>query len=379
MLLALSPLHVWYSQECRAFAIWVLLILAAYLCFFRWQENGRILFLFLNGLFVTLSVAFHYFGFHVVIIQNVFLILTRNRTLGQRWKQWVISQAILALALIPFAVMMLTVDRTNVAWWRESGIQLQVFKGLIFHLNGVYFFLAHQRLFKLALLLLNTLMLFFGLYALRKQRSLIFLLSATCLPVIVNLIYSVLASPIVGNSQSAGRYFLFILPPYLVLQAAGWQYVLERFSTPRVPAIAMAVLIMLNLLGVRASWTNRPFARDNNRRLCEILLAGATESDWIIASPYITLEYYAAVLNHEVDHFQIIETSRFDKELEARLPEQADRIWLFLDPVHHFESLLQDIEQRYGMSVRMQERERGLSGVGLFLLESDAGKDRVGE
>lgn len=368
-LLACWPLHVWYSQECRGFAFWVLSILSAYLCLFAWLRSGQGKYLFLNSLLIVMAVSFHYFGFHAVLVENAFLLLARPTTVRQRWKQWLLSQAVLALALAPFAVMMLMVDRTNVAWWREAGVTGQALKSLFFHLGGVYFFLSGERLLKVALLAANGALLIMGILRLRPGSRTLFLLLAVILPVLLNLGYSVLVSPILGNSQSVGRYFLLILPPYLILIAAGWEGLWLRLRTAP-SALMFVALLGLCLAGIRAGHRNLIFTRDDNRRLCAELLDRARPSDLVIAAPYITLDYYAHRLGRDMSRLHVLKTWRFDKTLAERLPARADRIWCYADPLHHFTPLLEELQRRYGLGITRQVTEQRLSSAGLVLLEA---------
>ena len=367
-LLAFSPLHVWYSQECRAYAIWLLLILCAYLSFFNWLDTRKPAFATLNGLFIFLATAFHYFGIHVFLIENLYLIHRRKYLNDHRsFRHWVICQTALALALVPIALMMLMVDRTHVAWWKESAVQWQVIKSILFHLTGTYYFLTYDWAIKTLLLLMNGAALMLGIFALRRRGQATFPMLAIMLPVALNLAYSLAISPILGNSQSAGRYFLLTLPPYLIIIAAGWEFLWRRYPRPRLCLLALAGLLALNGLGVRASHRNTVFNRDDNRRLIGELLRRAAPGDWIIASPAITLDYYADRSGYNLENYRIISTSRFDRDLTARLPSHAERVWLYLDPAHHFTGLRDEIGRRYGLMLLLDDQEKKLSGAGLFM------------
>jgi hypothetical protein len=261
------------------------------------------------------------------------------------------------------------VNRANVEWWRESGVSLETVKALVFHLNGVFFFQERERVFKAALLFGNAIALGTGLWAFRRERSAIFLLLATGLPAVLNVAYSVLVSPILGNSQSAGRYFLFTLPPFLILLARGWEALFERLRVRYVASMVLVGFLAFYLLGIRAMWENEAFRRDDNRRLCRVLFDRAQPGDILVAAPYITVDYYAALLQYPIEQLHVYPTSRFDRDLAALLPERLDRVWLFVDPAHHFAPLLQDLRARYGLDVATEEKEQRMSGVSLILLE----------
>ena len=209
-LLALSPLHVWYSQECRAYAIWLLLILCAYLSFFKWLETRKPIFAALNALFVLLACSFHYFGIHVILIENLYLADRRDLWRDRRsLRQWALSQGALALALVPLGLMLLRVDRTHVSWWQESAVRWQVIKSIIFQLNGVYYFLTPELPLKIMMLLLCGAALAASLFALGRRGTASFLLIALGLPVALNL--GLLPLGFADPGQLAKRRTLF--PP----------------------------------------------------------------------------------------------------------------------------------------------------------------------
>ena len=119
---------------------------------------------------------------------------------------------------------------------------------------------------------------------------------------------------------------------------------------------------------MRASRHNLPFCRDDNRRLASALLRRAAPGDWVITSPPYALDYYADRLGYDLTRYRLISSHRLDRALAAPLAGQSDRIWFYLDPVHHFEPLLVDVQRRYGLAVLLDDREKKLSGAGLILL-----------
>jgi 4-amino-4-deoxy-L-arabinose transferase-like glycosyltransferase len=367
-LFAFSPLHVWYSQECRGFAFWVLFTLAAYLCFFRWVHAGKRRWLVLDVLFLFLGMSFHYFGMHALVIENAYLLVIRRQITG-KWRQWLVSQILLVLLISPLLVMMVMVDRTNVNWWKESGVTFETLKALVFHLNGVFFFLSHERLLKGLVLLSNAAMLVLGCWSFRKDRRSAFLLLACLEPILVNLAVSLTVSPVFGNAQSAGRYFLITLPPYLVLLACGWERVFGIFRRPAMALLLFLAFLSVYAYGIHAMRTNQPFLRDDNRRLCSILFERAAPGDLLVVSPFITVDYYAARLHFDLSSIAVAKVARKDGKLPEQMPPEPRRIWLFFDPVHRFNDLIRDVSERYHMRIALEEQALGLSGAALFLLE----------
>ena len=248
---------------------------------------------------------------------------------------------------------------------------MEVLKSIVFHLNGVFFLLTPERLIKTLVLVLNVVMLYMGVRYLKRDIKLGFLLLAFVLPLVLNLGYSLLITPILGNAQSAGRYFIILLIPYLVLLASGWQYLFEQ--TRRQPVLFCLLFIAflsLYMYCVRAMFINTTFSRDDNRRLCEILFTNAREADYIVAFPSTTLNYYAARFNRDLDKYRLLTPSRYESDIFAGLPENPMRVWLFFEPIHHFKDRIREFREKNDLKVVIEEVEQGLSGVGLFLLES---------
>jgi hypothetical protein len=275
--------------------------------------------------------------------------------------------------------MMLSTDRTNVAWWSESGVKAAVFKSLVFHLNGVYFLVEKERALKALLLGVNLLALGAGIWSMRRDKRLVFLAMALLLPLALNLAYSLLVSPILGNAQSAGRYFLLTLPPYLILLARGWQVLFERPGAPRrLGVAAFALFLVLYLAGLRAMETNDRFWRDDNRRLCAMLFEKARPGDVVLAYPVMTLEYYAARLGFKPRGIAVLAMTRRDRELPSALPPRPPRVWLFFDPAHRFAWVADALCRRFALSIVLEEKERRMSGVSLILLDRPSGSGRAG-
>jgi hypothetical protein len=81
------------------------------------------------------------------------------------------------------------------------------------------------------------------------------------------------------------------------------------------------------------------------------------------------LDYYADLSGRDLGRFQVIKTSRFDRDFSNLLPSHARRVWCYLDPIQHFRPMLAELQNRYGLRVVMEESETRLSHAGLVLLE----------
>jgi 4-amino-4-deoxy-L-arabinose transferase-like glycosyltransferase len=78
-LVAVNPMLVWYSQEARAYALFVLLTALSLLCFVRALDRGHRRDFVLWGVFSALALATHYFAFFPVAAEAIWLLHRRRR------------------------------------------------------------------------------------------------------------------------------------------------------------------------------------------------------------------------------------------------------------------------------------------------------------
>jgi len=103
LLVAVSPLLVWFSQEARSYALATLLAAVSLLCVVGWMQDGRPGWLAGWAVAAVLGLATHYFVVFVVAPETVLLWLDRRR--GDRSLAGVTAAvAIVGLALVPLAL-----------------------------------------------------------------------------------------------------------------------------------------------------------------------------------------------------------------------------------------------------------------------------------
>jgi mannosyltransferase len=98
-LLALNPLHVWYSQEARMYALLGFLSLAVLAAFWRVLRRRRRGDWAILGVLSALAYVTHYFALYLPLIEFVFLLATFQRY-HQTLARWA---AVQALAVLPLA------------------------------------------------------------------------------------------------------------------------------------------------------------------------------------------------------------------------------------------------------------------------------------
>jgi uncharacterized membrane protein len=108
MLLAVAPIHIWYSQETRMYALVAMLALAStWLWLLLLQEGYRHIWLWLAYIVTTsLGLYTHYTMPLIVIGQNLYVIAAWSSRPEKRQERplryWLISQLILVLLYVPW-------------------------------------------------------------------------------------------------------------------------------------------------------------------------------------------------------------------------------------------------------------------------------------
>jgi uncharacterized membrane protein len=119
LLLACSPMHVWYSQEARMYILLALLVTLSAGLTWRLLHGGRQW--VWHGVCTALALYTHYFAVFVVLAENVYVLAwmvgqpaSRRRWLGVRWLG---LQAAVALAFVPWLPVTVSQARFHQMRW----------------------------------------------------------------------------------------------------------------------------------------------------------------------------------------------------------------------------------------------------------------------
>jgi len=119
-LVAVNPMLVWYSQEARAYSLFVLLAAVSFLYFLRALRPGASRQVVLWGAFSGLALATHYFAFFPVAAEALWLLWRRRR-------EAVPGVAVLVafgLALAPLAIHQMSIGHAEWIGGRTLGNRL---------------------------------------------------------------------------------------------------------------------------------------------------------------------------------------------------------------------------------------------------------------
>lgn len=115
LLLSISYRHIYYSQEARTYSLTVLLTLISYIYFHKHLTKHTKYNSFIYILSSVLLINSHYFGFYIILAQNIFVliqIVKRNFTYDKLIK-WLISQTFILILILPTVYLFLGVQIHN--------------------------------------------------------------------------------------------------------------------------------------------------------------------------------------------------------------------------------------------------------------------------
>jgi uncharacterized membrane protein len=135
--LSICPLHVWYSQEIRMYAVQTLFVCLSFLFMARALRRERAIFWAGYSLFTTLSLYAQYVSVFVVIGQNIFVAIYHWRD-RRKLLCWLLAQCAVVLLFAPWLPGF--VSQTKMAMgsgWSEP-LELRRVLGFLSLFSGAY-------------------------------------------------------------------------------------------------------------------------------------------------------------------------------------------------------------------------------------------------
>lgn len=289
LLLAANPLHIYYSQEARMYALAVLAVSINFFLFIKLikKEKLGVVFLLCSNLLVLASDYLAYFIFPA---QFIFLIIFKHQGFLKKWLMALILAAALGVWWIPFFFAQL--DAGSVASSKLPAWKLIVgaFDPKALPLTFIKFIIGkisyHDKLiYASALLPVVVLFLFLiwrGIEIIsKKDRNLV--LSWILIPLILATIASFVI-PIYSYFR-----LLFILPAFVILTASG----IFSFKPKLKYAFLVAVLV-IQIFSASVYLFNPSFQRDDWRALVSFLkIKGQTPVLFESSGTLPPFDYYA--------------------------------------------------------------------------------------
>jgi mannosyltransferase len=266
LLIALNPLHVWYSQEGRMYALLALLALAGMMVFSRALDSRRLW--AWGGLVVVSTLAYltHYFALYLPLVEFAFVLATFGRQ-HRVLARWAVAQA---LAVLPLAAWLTALYTVGGGTFGIGWIPRPRLADLLRTLWS--FGMAYDA--RVTPLVVTGLLTWGGLLAIGVWRGRgravvqLLLILALTVPLLVTFLLSL------RRPTYVDRFFIGSLSVFLLLAAAG----LVRL--PRLAGWAVGLaLVGLSLWGVARFRTDPLFIKEDWRGAVAYIEAHETVGD----------------------------------------------------------------------------------------------------
>ncbi|MGV8086217.1 MAG: glycosyltransferase family 39 protein [Candidatus Woesearchaeota archaeon] len=303
LILALSPIAVYYSQEARLYSMFMFIVLLSFYTFILYLEKGERKYLIWYIIINILMLYTNIFAFVVLGIHALW-VLIKNRL---RLKEIVIALAISVLSLIPIimriAVQYSNFDKSDKSWLLPSidkiimmlihyagGIGLLIVECVIIIL-GIFFCRRKNKVINNNINTKN--------YTTKKTKNyntknktgntdaenknnILILIAWAIIPIIMVFILSII-QPLYHE-----RYLLFTLPAYILIISF---YISEfKYSYQKILIILIILLSSYSLI-----IQHQNVDKDNWRSVSKFLKDNVKEDDYLLITPYYhqeSLTYY---------------------------------------------------------------------------------------
>lgn len=354
LLVAISPYHIYYSQEMRMYSL--LAFLATASMYFLWQKNW--LFYFFSTILLLYT---HYSSFFIILTQAVWILFWQRKIL-KRWLVFLFLSFLLYLPWFPQFLIQLGAGKnlTEVLpGWRQIS-NLSPVKA--FPLTVVKFSLGRisfdNKIFYagISFLIFAGLGFIFyqGLKKLTKEK--IFLLNWFLTPIIL----CILVSFVIPMYQPFR--LLFTIVPFYFLLASG------IFSLGRKwQSVSIGLVLLISFFGLSQYWVNPRFQRENWREAVQFIESQDPKNSVAIFEFSQAFAPYQWYSQGKMKAYGVLPGLRANPAvIESKMPEVttgADNIYLFqyLQPLSDPERLVEGWLKKNGF----EEKEiKDFSGVG---------------
>jgi len=373
LLLALSPFHLWYSQETRMYALLALLTTCSIYCMLELLRGKGWPAWIGYVLTTSLSLYTHYYAFFIVLFQNLFmayLCLTDprwRRTLGG----WISAQAAVSVCFAPWLpVLFRQVSQGGGGWVARSlgkpSIDVLVHTAMAYIIGMTrHWYPSLPR--RVAYLLFGACGALAFLGVRRNESSQVRLSNTQALFFVVAYLVVPLGTAWTLSQWKpmyAMRYLLPFLPAFLLLVVRGTMAV-------RWPRVRWGLVVLLALTQIVGVFINVREAQNPDwRSTAAYVVERAEPGDVVMFSPGWNVKPFDYYAQGAVDVYGDVPVPLPEEGLEEVLAEPLAghrRLWLIHEPGHYSdpEGLLeQELDSLYS---RLDVREyRGLGRVILY-------------
>ena len=330
LFLALCPLHVWYSQEIRMYALQTLLVCLSFLFMFLALERPKPAWWVLYVVATTLSLYAQYTSFLALAAQNLYVIVAARRH-KESLRRWVLAQAAVAVLFMPWLAQLLAhiEEKARGYWIKPLTWDMPVrFFAL---LSGSNLTDTSSRWPAIGISLLLLAVTLTVLFRDKEARPRALLLT---LWLFVPLVLLVLVS--LRQNLFLPRVILYIAPAFALL--IGWG--MARMPSRAIAIAGIGTLIAFNLFALQGYYFNDNWWVKSPLRKASAKVAGKFQpGDIVIHSSRFSYRPFQYYISDRVTQGLLVETDNFPGLFrvigDSRLPNDTApfrRIWLVLYP-----------------------------------------------
>lgn len=324
LILAVSPLQIYYSQEARAYILLVLITLANNYFFFRLTRSYNVK--LVSGYVLTGAILIytHYFWFFYIAAQNIYIFTKLSLNLKGEWpgaRRWILLQLVLLIIFLPELRLLLTAGAISGGFWIEKP-HIKTVLWLFLEFSGSYPLLVLFFILSLFMVLTD-----FGMFSKRSLHK-IFSRSdnSSCIkmdrtyllvvflfvPIILSFVVSVTLKPIFLS-----RYLIGSSPALYLLVAAG----IDRLEIGKVKIVIIALITGLSLVQVYRGYVT--IDKHQWRDAAEYLDKNAAGGDLIVITPDYETESLKYYLKRED-----LRIKPLPQDTELDFDSAGDNIWV---------------------------------------------------
>lgn len=328
-LMAVSSLHIYYSQELRMYSLVIFLFLCSFYLFLRWKYEEKIYLLVLSSSSAILGFMTHYLCFFIPMIEMLYLIF-RERKKNQLFI-WISGQVIVILLFSLWMDKFFFQLKAQDFSLRYSSSNLNLVSLISYLSFGFTLYQPHITLgfiqisfFFLWVALIIPLILI-RLFAHEKRASILFLSIYFSLPVTVLFALSQFSS----FKFFEIKYFSPILPAFFIILSAVILKVKMR-------AALYGIIFFLVLINFCSWWNyqwNRRYEPQNWKLMGGVMNMYSSKGDVIIVHPSMMV---AGLCYYYRGEGTLCTLNELDVKRMENLISSHRRLWFCCVPFHPY-------------------------------------------
>ncbi len=326
-LLAISPVHIYYSQEARTYSLLFLLTLLSMYFYVKQRDGSSKKSIFGYLVSSVLLIYSHLYGILILLAQNFHQFSIYNFKYSRKLKFWISLQIIIIILYIPWLLQLFEIISNKTYLWipRPSAAVLfpLIYKfsaGEVFSFFGLFLTLVYVFLFSK-----------YPFKSVKKETVILF--SWMVIPIIVPFTYSLIFTPMFTIKYA----LIASLPLYIVIS-----YVLSNMNNFGKISV---VLVFIVLSGFTLYIQQNTVTKDSWKEVSEFIQSNIQETEKIIimnSYEIMPFSYYYSpncFNNVNIDECSYTEGIYPLNSIEQIRKIKEERIWLILSSSQHIKNM----------------------------------------